>query len=300
MYTLDINRHRQPAGLFLSLVGAVLLLQCGGDDNPTEPPPPDPEYTIEAVNGDRYRGLMGSDIFTPDLSFLVKDTAGDPAENVTVRLSLVTGDGTLAASSLATAANGTVSPGFTFDGSLGHAILRAAVGNTDSVDVNLRANTLIPGASGQFQYLLVDETYFDVLAWNGTPNAIAKPESCLPNQLIFLDYETTLGVVFNLSDLNNNSVADFAEPVIGAFFALDYEPVTSDGLGIGSSFSELEAVYGAPDDTVGDFIELPPAWVYKYDSPYMNWWVDTLADTVFQIDFYKSPPCPGAAAFRRR
>ena len=108
---------------------------------------------LQAPNGLFYKGNMGSSTLDQPLNFVVVNATGGILTKPWIKFELIEGDGTLSADSLQPGAGGTATLEYRFWGSMGHAIIRAKVPEVDSVDVYVRANTLIPGEGGQGQYV---------------------------------------------------------------------------------------------------------------------------------------------------
>ena len=182
--------------LATALAASLLLIHCGGDDdddggggdtrkileihileNVTPRPLPATSQAINAariivpVHGQFYRGSMGSSVLDNPLQFTLSDTAGPAVVGQRVNFALLEGDGTLSALADTTDAAGRASVTYGFTGSLGHAVLQATADSTDTATVYVRANTLIPGATGQGQYVLFEDTVGRVIDFNGIAEA---------------------------------------------------------------------------------------------------------------------------------
>ncbi|MGH8015616.1 MAG: hypothetical protein ACREBV_05450, partial [Candidatus Zixiibacteriota bacterium] len=132
----------------------------------------------------------------------------------------------------------------------------------DTVNVFLRANTLIPGVGGQGQYILFSELYFDVKNFNGDPASVDEDPAFWIN---YANYESALHVVFVIDDTNQDGLAQNIEEVLAILMTDGYTGKTKDSIGIGSTYNELKAIYGPPD-TVEYDPSPPPALVIVYDS----------------------------------
>lgn len=212
---------------------------------------------INADNGPRYRGAMGSSETNPDMILTVYDSIG-PAAGQTVHFQLLTGDGHLESNSAVSDSNGKVSPVFTFSGSLGVASIRATWAYTAPVDLLIRASAIIPGGdTPQGQVIKVGESVPTVKDFNGTPVSDTPDPR---DYLNYLDYKDSLGVVFVILDYSLNRKADDFEPVYGINLSGRFAERSAEGWGIGSPVSELTALYG----TVTPTLTTSPTTRYKY------------------------------------
>lgn len=297
MISRTSNSGLQMKYVFLIATAAMTLgiLGCDGDDNGSGP------ITIEglaAVNGLYYKGEMGSSALTPELIFGVKDNDGNWLPGYQIQLHLIEGDGELSARSVTTDSTGLAAVTFTFDGDLGHAeILATARDEKDSVTVYLRANTLIPGNSGQGQYVLLDDVYADVLALNGTPTSL-DPFGAV----VVANYESEFGLVVLHYDTNEDGAIEADSPVFGVLvvdsvypqstgssvWSKRYEGMTQDSIQIGSSYhADIVPVYGEADTIWLDDDPQLPALVVEYDSLFLNFWCFPDDTTAFQIDIFE-------------
>ncbi|RME19597.1 MAG: hypothetical protein D6800_14100, partial [Candidatus Zixiibacteriota bacterium] len=162
-----ISIRRLSLAVAVVIIAGITLWSCGGD-NPVKTTP-GPPGRIAPVGGRFFFGVMHVDTLDRPLTFVVTDSSGTPVPDAPVRLSLVEGDGVLLSDSLVSDSNGVVTSNYAFSGSLGHAVVQAAIGTADTAEALLRANTLIPGVGGQGQYVLFDDTYATVQEINGTP-----------------------------------------------------------------------------------------------------------------------------------
>ncbi|NOY88567.1 MAG: hypothetical protein GXO93_04130, partial [FCB group bacterium] len=169
-----------------------------------------------------------------------------------VYFSTIIGDGSFLDDSLKTDSLGMVTAHYNFGGVLGHAEIMAKVKNIDSVTVNIRANTLIPGVNGQGQYILFSDNYSDVKDYDGAPLSIDIDPA---QWILYANYEKSLGVVVVLEDINQDSVVVDSTNVLGVIVNTVYKGKTADSIGIGSTIGDLRNAYGAPDTIKYD----PPA-----------------------------------------
>ncbi len=216
---------------------------------------------IEAVNGLYYKGVMGAADQDPTMLFRVLDDIGGVLLAPWIHFSVLEGDGDLLVDSTRPGGNGMANAQYTFSGDLGHADIRAMVRDVDTVDVQFRAKAIIPGDGGQGQYILFDDTYADIKNFNGEPADVAEDPRDWFN---YIDYEAELGVVFLVWDTNLSHNAEIYEPVQGTIFTSNFTGArTADSIGIGSTISEVQAVYGDADSTWVD--NTPPvAQVYVW------------------------------------
>ena len=246
---------------------------------------------LQAPNGLFYKGDMGSSTLNQLLDFVVVNATGGILTRPWVKFELVEGDGTLSADSLQPGVGGTATLAYTFSGAQGHAIIRAKVTEVDSIDVYVRANTLIPGTGGQGQYVLLDtDEYYMVKNFNGEPERV---DAAFPYNYVV--YEQSLGVVVILED-NGDGVPQNLEPVYGVIVNTVYDKKTAEGIGIGSRISDVIAAYGEADSSYVD--PTPPAAdVYVYRDPNMVYFADPSDSSVFEIHLIYTP-IPGAPTAR--
>ncbi len=278
------------AALILGIV--ISGYSCNGDDPPKPPQP----IGLEAVNGEFYRGNMGGTLLDKPLEFGVKNYSGDYEPDRWIHFSLLEGDGTLSADSLKSGNSGLVTLEYNFSGSLGHAAIRAIARNIDTVEVYLRADVLIPGVGGQGQYVRLDDTYQDILDFNGTPVSHDIFDG-IP--IVVVNYEATKGVVFVVDDADTNGVLEPSSEVLSIIvvdsiflqpdsttYSARYEGTTIDGLGIGSHWwNDFVPVYGFPNfvHTDNSDPELPTLKVI-YEDLNMTLWSRQSDSTIYQID----------------
>ncbi len=251
---------------------------------------------VRAIGGSYYRGVMGSTQLSPALKFAVAEVAGNFLDNLWIKLRLLQGDGGLSpVDSVLTNSMGSGDVSYNFSGQLGHAVISANFRNVDTVEVQLRANTLIPGIGGQGQYILFTDKLGDVKNFNGNPNSIDVD----PNFFVtYANYESNLHVVFAINDANQDDMAQDSEDVLVVLLTDGYTGKTKDSIGVGSTYNEIKAVYGPPDTVEYDPAP-PPALVFIYNSLGMVFFADTVVGnpvdtnvTIFEIhmsDFVSSP-----------
>ena len=245
--------------------------------------------TIEATYGSYFYGEMGGGVLSPDLSFRVLDAASKPLRLPWINFELLDGDGTLASDS-GRPATGSFTQEYQFDGASGYALLRAFVRGIDTVDVKLRANTLRFGDVSQGQYVTLDDKYSDVVALNGTPLRVDVD----PNYWInYANYETTLGVVVAVTDVNQNNTAESTEPVYEIFVNTIFDKTTAENIGIGSTIAEVTSAYGDADTSWYD-AQAPAAYAYRYRALGALFFTTTTTErTVFEIHL-EGPSSPAA------
>jgi hypothetical protein len=175
---------------------------------------------------------------------------------------------------------GKVQPSYSFSGSKGHAIVRALWSQKDTLDLFLRANTLVWGDSAQGQYVRIGDTYSFVKAFNGQPERVDTD----PNDwFTYAVYESQLGVVVMLNDIDQDGGASNFETVHEIFVNSVYSETFSNGIGIGSDSSALVTAFGATDTTYFD-PTFPPAWVYGYRTEGLTFWLNQATQPiVFEI-----------------
>jgi len=283
----------------------VFFSNCSKSTDPPPPPPPPPQpppsdtIGITPVSGLYYRGKMGSSVMDNQIEFKVTDSLGYILANTFLNFELIKGDGSLSADSAMTDDSGKVTINYSFDATLGHAVIRAKHSNVDSVDIFLRANTLILGNSGQGQYVLFDDRYIDIKNFNGEPHSI---DVLGPGVFIIVaNYEAELGVVFILYDPDTNGVIDDSSHVFGVVavdsvfpqlpdsstFSARYENKTKDSIGIGSFFLRDIFFTFLPETPVTITFQddpLLPAIRIQYTTPlFLDMLCNTLDTAVFQM-----------------
>ncbi len=260
-----------------------------------------PPASIEAINGLYYKGVMGGDSQTPSLQFRALDAGGHPLVTPWMHFEIVTGDGTLSTDSAQVDRSGTATILYDFDGAMGHATIRAYVRDVDTVMVDVRASTIIPGPGGQAQYVLLDtDTYLDVKNFNGEPEGIVYS-----NGLHYVEYVASLGLVIMVQDTAFPSdVLQDMEPVVGAILTTGFTGArTADSVGLGSTTAEFEAAYGTADTTYLDDQAPPPLQAYFYDPEGLVFFTSVPAGptaTVQEMHVYYRPPGSPALMDSRR
>lgn len=229
--------------------------------------------SVRTLGSSYYTGAMGSSTLNPALRFAVADAQSLFIENLWIKLRLLQGDGLIIpADSVLTNANGLGSVSYDFSGQLGHAVISANFRNIDTIDVFLRANTIIPGIGGQGQYVLLSEKLADVKNFNGNPISIDVDPNFFVN---YANYETFFHVVFAINDANQDTLAQDTEDVLAILLTSGYTGKTKDSIGIGSTYNEIKAVYGPPDSVIYDPTP-PPALLFVYNSVGLVFFADTV------------------------
>jgi len=285
-----MNRHRLAAMLIFSAV--VCGCGCNGDDPPKPPMP----SGLVALHGSFYRGAMGSAALDQPLEFAVVDNGGGYVADQWIHFALLEGDGAISADSLKTGSDGKTTLGYTFSGSLGHAAIRAVARNLDTLEVYLRAGTLIFGDQGQGQYVLLDDTYGDVVDFNGPPVSL---DAYTQYGIVVANYEAPLGVVAVIYDDDENGIIEETSPVIevavmdSVFLQppdstaknVRYEGKSADSIGVGSSWwRDIVPVYGFTNNISRDTADPRlPTLIIRYDAHYLTFWCDTTDTIVYQI-----------------
>lgn len=259
---------------------ALGILGCDSADNGNGP------TTVEglaAVNGLYYKGEMGSSALTPELIFGVRDNDGNWLPGYQIQLHPIEGDGDLLSRSVTTDSTGLAAATYTFDGDLGHAeILATARDEKDSVTVYLRANTLIPGNSGQGQYVLFNDIFSTVVALNGSP---ASVDVYTNHETSYMNYEDSLGVVVMIDDPDDQDQYFDTSSVRGVIVNTRYRGTTAEGIGIGSNMSDLRVAYGEPDTVRYSYEDI----LVRYMSLGMDCFCNDNADTTV-IEIHVKPP----------
>jgi len=225
---------------------------------------------------------MGDTIPDKVLQFAVADKNDNYLPNQQIQLYLMEGDGHLNPKSVTTDSTGIASFPYGFTGDSGHAVIRLVVEGIDSLDIFLRANTLIPGPGGQAQCVLFDDTYADVKNFNGLPASVdVDPDYWV----VYANYESALGVVVVIDDANKDESAADWEEVKGVIVNTVYSKKTAQGIGIGSPIDSVRGVYGEPNRIWFYDLGPPEEWavVFDYDSFGLSFFCDTVGTNVEEI-----------------
>ncbi len=231
------------------LAGFALMLVIGScSDKSSGPDDNGNANQLVAINGVRYRGLMGASSFDQPLQFALTDANGDYIPNQQILVDPLEGDGNLSRSIVA-GANGIATLPFTFSGSLPYATIRLYVPGFDTVEIEIRADAIMPGPGGQVGLIRFDDRYADVKAWLGEPDSEdGYPD--IPNvRRIFANYESVRGIVVMLYDLDKNNTFYDTSSVYGVIVNGPYDGRTigANPVGLDSSMTAVRARFGAPD-----------------------------------------------------
>ena len=289
-----VNARKCLAAMVGVVVSLAIVTGCDDNDKPNGPTVP---AGLVAIHGLYYQGSMGDSVFNHPLELAVRDDGDNYLPGQQIQLSPIEGDGTLSARSAVTDSTGIARFSYLFSGSLGHAVIMATVGDKDTAYIELRANTLIPGDNGQGQYVLLDDSYADVLNFNGPPVSIDHV-----GWIAVANYEATLGVVVLIYDPDEDGVIDGSSPVYGVIvvdsvypqppdgvnMSARYEGKTADSIGIGSSYHrDILPVYGEADTIIYDNDPVLAAQVVAYDSLHLKFWCTVPDTVVFQMDLFE-------------
>jgi hypothetical protein len=220
---------------------------------------------LRLVNGQYFKTELGTTTQVPEMRLWVADAQSNLLTRAWIHFTLIEGDGTLSVDSAQVDGTGSAFLEYDFSGMLAHAVIRARVLDLDSVDLNVRSSAILPGEQAQFVRLT--DTYEAVNALNGSPDQFDIPADFW---LLIANYETSLGVVVVMEDINRDSTFNSNEPVLEVIVndnedsnpANDYKGTTVDGLGVGSLITEFITVYGAATSVVND----TDTWRYEWDT----------------------------------
>ena len=272
------------SALSASLI-VLVLLTSSCKKNPVNPPGDSGPAVKNVVVP--YSGQLLASVQSPQMHFTARDSSGHPLGNTWIRFRVVDGRNALLITptdSARTDAAGVASVTYNFITRFGHATLRAQVGRTDSVDVTFRANVIIPGATPQAQFILFGDTYGLVKNINGSP---LKVDVSTKFYFTYAVYESTIGLVVLIADDNKNDLPDDTERVIGLIINNagangEYKGKTADGLGLGSKYSAIRAIYG-PAYTVRIDPEPPAAILLRYLSRGLDVYCRIADTTAFEM-----------------
>lgn len=252
-------------------------------------------FVLGADNGLYYRGTMNSSVLSPELVLSATDSAGASA-NQWIRFNLLSGDGAFAADSVQTDFFGKARPVYSFSGSKGHAVIQAVWPAKDTLDLYLRANALVWGDSAQGHYVRIGDQYSFVKVFVGQPERVDVD----PNYwLTYAVYESALGVVVILNDLDQDEGASDFETVNGIIVNGGYSGTFTNGIGIGSTVGAVDSAFGTPDTVYFDLTP-PAAWVYTYRAEGITFYANQATPRrVFEIHLNapSAPPPPAARRF---
>ncbi len=248
---------------------------------------------LAAVNGLFYKGTLGSAITTPALKFVCTGEQTDTLRKVWVHFVKQDGDGQLSADSVRPDNTGIASVSYDFNGTSGHAEILAFVRNAPAASayVRIRANALTPGPLGQIQFGLISDSVATVKDFD--PNPVVYRDSRPDVPIVYLSYETSAGVVFYVFDHNNDFKAEDSEEVFGGAVFAPYAQKTKEGIGIGSSYSDVRAAYGAPNDFGYDSTRVEYAASYNaMGAAFLFKPSDTTVEQI-QFGYNTTRPVPG-------
>ncbi len=234
---------------------------------------------------------MGDTIPDTVLQFAVADKNDNYLPNQQIQLYRVEGDGHLNPKSITTDSSGIAGFPYVFNGSLGHAVIRLIAPDVDTLDILLRANTLIHSPGGQAQYVLFDDTYGDVKKFNGDPASVDTYDD---HPKIYINYEDALGVVVVVYDLDTNGVIYDTSSVYGVIVNTVYEGKTADSIGIDSPIDLLRSAYGTPNSI--EYSADDTAIVVEYESLGLTFYCDSVDTNVEEIHLIEWVPTPETGA----
>jgi hypothetical protein len=219
----------------------------------------------------------------------VTDSSGGGDAFAWVQVERLGGDGYTADSVMANGV-GVATVSYQFNGDFGHTQLRLyGTHTTDTVELQVRASTIIAGAEAQGQYVLLGDTYADVKHYNGLPQLTVPDDSYWLNYAV---YETALGLVLVVVDENQSNSVDDGEHVNEIVLNTVYAGKSKDSLGVGSTIQAFRAVYGTETETWVDATP-PAADAYRFGVAGVVVFTYQGQNEVFEIHLYD--PTPGKA-----
>ena len=257
--------------IILAAMTISFIAGCGGD-KPTDPPPPPVSDNVFSVSGNFFKAVMGDTITDRSLNFAVRDKDTNNLSGQWLYFELLSGDGTLSADSIKTDSAGIAHLTYAFDSLFGHADIQFLARDIDTSQIQIRANTLIPGIGGQAQYILFEDTYLDCKNYNGLPVSVDVDSRFW---ITYANYEDTFSVVFVIDDRDSSNTAEDNEEILAVILTSGYTGKTKDSIGIGSTLNEIKAVYGPPDSIFFDAGQ-PPALGVVYGSEGLLFFIDTV------------------------
>ena len=206
---------------------------------------------LTPVNGVFYKGTLGSSQLNHPMTFVCTGEHSDTVRGVWIHFVRQEGDGQLSTDSAKPDNTGTVSVSYTFGSTMGHAEILAFVRHAPAASacVRIRANALTPSSLGQLQYVLIEDSVATLNSLDGIPGIRRDPRGIL---LLYLSYASSPGVVFYVFNHNNNNLAEDSEEVVGGAVFAPYAEKTKEGIGVGSSYSDVKAAYGGPSEFTYD------------------------------------------------
>jgi hypothetical protein len=236
---------------------------------------------VQALNGLYYKGTIGSAGLTPILKFSCTNAAAQLLYKPWIHFS-TDGDGQLSADSAQPDPTGSAFLNYQFSDTIGYGIITAAANGTDTARVAVRADIFVPGPHGQGQYVRFDDKYISVRSLNGAPIQIDRPF----DNFVIANYEDNLGVVFWVTDANNDGLPADNDDVTGVITTTIYSGKTTKGIGIGSSYQSVLAAYGTPDSMAFD-PSAPPAWYIDYRHLGLYFYGDAIDTSIIQMEGYE-------------
>jgi hypothetical protein len=236
---------------------------------------------VQPLNGLYYKGTIGSAGLTPALRFSCTNAAAQLLYKPWIHFS-TDGDGLLSADSARPDPTGSALLDYQFSDTLGYAVITAATNGSDTARVAVRADIFVPGPHGQGQYVRFDDKYISVRSLNGAPIQIDRPF----DNFVIANYEDNLGVVFWVTDANNDGLPADNDEVTGVITTTIYPGKTTKGIGIGSSYQSVVAAYGTPDSMAFD-PSAPPAWYIDYRHLGLYFYGDAIDTSVIQMEGYE-------------
>ncbi|MBU2652519.1 MAG: hypothetical protein KKA81_16460, partial [Bacteroidetes bacterium] len=238
-----------PRTLWILVFAALIVMAgCGGCGDKGTDPPKLPGNTIVPLNGLLFKGAMGSDSLNKAPQFALTDVNGDRVIGAPIQVSLISGDGSGFPANVTTDASGVATLTYNFSGVKPFAALQLIVPDVDTATVLFRTDAIYPGIHGQASYAGFDDQWSEVRSWLGDPVSvdIIPPPN---NTIIYVNYESTLGVVVMIYDLDRNGVLYDTSSVYGVIVNTVYTGTTTgvNPIGIGSTIAELRTRFGTPD-----------------------------------------------------
>ncbi len=262
MKNIRLNQRPIIALCFCLFVSTIAMLSCG--DSPTEPTV---AANVVPMNGLYYRKDVGDTLVSPTLEFKVTDKNGGVLAGQTVHFSLIEGDGQIKNQSAQTLDSGIVRTDYYFTGELPYAVVRAKVNDAAQVDIIIRESVIRTGADAQAQFIRLDDDWGTIKAYNGEPDNLVVPNDYW---IIIADYEASLGFVVILNDDGQDSIASNSETINYLIVndnddsdsTNDFKGKTVEGIGIGSLYGDVVAVYGPDSARVFDIT----FWRYEWPN----------------------------------
>jgi hypothetical protein len=260
---MTIFRH-----LFLFALAASLIISCGDDDD--DPVRPSDGNRLLSISGDFMKINPNAALAGHEVAFAVTNDEDKPQPNVWVRFGLLGGSGLLSPDSALSDSEGVAKVIFDFaDSTSGHAVIQATAAGKSEAQVALRRSVLIPQVQGQ--YVLLNETYDDIIAINGPPERI---DTINPPGIFAVVYEDSLGVVFIINDEGEDGVITGDEAIFEIIVndnedsdpSNNYMGKTPGGHGIGATVGEFKEEFGPNPWRTPANDQQPEYMRYEWDS----------------------------------